>query len=88
MSLSLLELEQLAELIADKISERLAGQSSQSNADTYLDSHGAADLLGCSVPTIERLTKAGKLPSVKLGRLRRYRRSDVLALSTGTEVQK
>jgi len=80
--MSPIELEQLAELIADKVSERLAGQSSGSNLDTYLDSHGAAELLGCSVPTIERLTKAGKLQSVKLGRLRRYRRSDVLSMTT------
>ena len=36
--------------------------------------------LACSVPTIERLTKAGAIPSVKLGRLRRYRRADLLAL--------
>ena len=84
--ISPIELERLAELIADKVSERLAGQSSNLSADSYLDGHGVAELLGCSVPTVERLTKAGKLQSIKLGRLRRYRRSDVLSMTT--EVQK
>ncbi len=90
MSLSPLEIDRLADLIAEKVVERL-GQSSQSTesatSDKYLDSHQAADLIGCSVPTVERLTRSKKLPSVKLGRLRRYRRSDVMALATKTEVQ-
>ena len=68
-----LEIQQLA----DAIAERLANRASD---DVYLDSLGAAALLACSVPTIERLTKSEEIPSVKLGRLRRYRRDDLLAL--------
>jgi excisionase family DNA binding protein len=46
--------------------------------DDVLDVHGAAKLLGCSVPTVERLVAAGKLQSFKVGRLRRFRRADLL----------
>jgi len=68
-----LEIQQLADAIAERMASRCTG-------DVYLDALGAAALLACSVPTVERLTKAGVIPSVKLGRLRRYRRSVLLAL--------
>jgi excisionase family DNA binding protein len=64
--------------IADRIIQALGGGVSR--PDEMLDAHGAAKLLGCSVATIERRTKEGSLPSVKFGRLRRYRRADLLAL--------
>lgn len=73
MSLSPLEIRQ----IADAISEQLARHTT---GDVMLDAIGAAALLACSVPTIERRTKSGEIPSVKVGRLRRYRRSVLLAL--------
>ena len=63
--------------LADAIAERLA---SRATVETMLDALGAAALLACSVPTIERLTKSGAIPSVKVGRLRRYRRADLMAL--------
>lgn len=64
--------------IVDRILAALDG--SIPNQDEYVDSHGAAKILGCSVPTVERRTREGSLPSVKFGRLRRYRRTDLLAL--------
>jgi excisionase family DNA binding protein len=64
--------------IADRIIQALGGGVSR--PDEMLDAHGAAQVLGCSVATIERRTKEGSLPSVKFGRLRRYRRADLLAL--------
>ena len=73
MSLSPNEIQQLATAIA----EQLAAHTTN---DAMLDNLGAARLLDCSVPTIERLTRTGEIPSVKLGRLRRYRRSELLAL--------
>ncbi len=36
---------------------RLGGRS---DADGWVDVHGAAELLGCSVPTVERLTRSGE----------------------------
>ena len=73
MSLSPNEIQQLATAIA----EQLAGHPTN---DVMLDVNGAAELYACSVPTIERLTRTGEIPSIKLGRLRRYRRSELLAL--------
>lgn len=64
--------------LADAIAERLA---SRCTGDVMLDALGAAAVLACSVPTVERLTKSGAIPSLKVGRLRRYRRSDLLALA-------
>ena len=68
-----IEIQQLADAIAERLASRATG-------DVYLDALGAAALLACSVPTVERLTKAGVIPSVKVGRLRRYRRSQLLDL--------
>ncbi len=73
MSLSPVEIHRLATLIAEQLAARATN-------DAMLDTHGAAELLACSVPTIERLTRTGEIPSVKLGRLRRYRRSELLSL--------
>lgn len=71
-----IEIRQLADAIAERLASRATG-------DVWLDALGAAAVLACSVPTIERLTKSGAIPSVKVGRLRRYRRADLLALQNG-----
>ena len=70
------EIEQLAEVLAERVEARLAGGPA---TDAMLDVHGAAELLACSVPTVERLTRSGAIPSHKIGRLRRYRRDELLA---------
>lgn len=67
------ELDQLADAIVDRLAERLP------KPDDLLDIQGAARELKCSVPTVERLVAAGKIPSIKVGRLRRFRRADLLA---------
>jgi excisionase family DNA binding protein len=67
------EIERLADAIAERLAERFP------SADDLVDVHGAAKALNCSVPTVERLVAAGKIPSIKVGRLRRFRRADVLA---------
>jgi excisionase family DNA binding protein len=79
MSLTPIEIERLAEVIADRIAAKLSEQ----NPDALVDAHGAAALLGCSVPTVERLTKSGAIPSHKYGRLRRYRPSELLGKRKG-----
>jgi excisionase family DNA binding protein len=68
------------DLLADAIVERLAGRDSGAG-DGVLDVRGAAKLLGCSVPTVDRLVAAGKIPSFKVGRLRRFRRADLMSLN-------
>lgn len=68
-----IEIQQLADAICERLASRATG-------DVMLDALGAAAVLACSVPTVERLTRAGTIPSVKVGRLRRYRRADLMAL--------
>ena len=51
-----------------------------------LDAHGAAEALSMSTRTVERLTASGNLPSVKVGRLRRYRTADLIAFVDGLSV--
>lgn len=72
------EIEQLAEALAERLERRLAGRT---NAEAMIDAPAVAELLGCSLATVERRTKSGDLPSVKIGRLRRYRRAIVIGLN-------
>jgi len=71
--------------LADALAERLSSRLSQVDQDALIDCHQVAELLACSVPTVERLTKSGEIPSCKVGRLRRYRRSDLLQLKVGVK---
>lgn len=66
------DLEKLADMVAVRLATKLG------TGDELLDIHQAAKLLNCSVPSIERATRSGRLLSVKIGRLRRYKRSDLL----------
>jgi excisionase family DNA binding protein len=74
MSLTPHEIERLAEAIA----ERLAGRIGSGATDEVGDVHDAARWLGMSVPTLERAVRRGEIPSIKVGRLRRFRRADLL----------
>jgi excisionase family DNA binding protein len=73
------EIDRMADAIAERVVARMAGV----DPDALVDVHGAAALLNCSVPTVERLTRSGAIPSVKLGRLRRYRPSELLGKKKG-----
>lgn len=75
MSFTPAEIYQLAEAVADLVAARLG-----TGADEVGDSHAAAQWLGVSVPTLERAVRRGEVPSIKVGRLRRFRRSDLLGL--------
>jgi excisionase family DNA binding protein len=77
MSLSPAEIDRLAEAIV----ERLAGHVGHGPSDEVGDVHDVARWLGCSVPTIERAVARGEIPSIKVGRLRRYQRAAVLGLN-------
>ncbi len=68
-----LEMDQLAAAIADRLAERLGD-----TADPVGDIHDAAKWLGCSVATIERAVRRGKIPSLRIGNLRRFRRVEIL----------
>ena len=78
MSLSPVEIDRLADAIAERLAARFGDRPA---ADEVGDVHDAARWLGCSHPTIERAVRRGELPSVRVGRLRRFRRSDLLGLN-------
>ena len=67
------ELDAFAEAIAERVVARLSRP-----VDGFIGKSEAAALLGCSVPTVERLTRSGAIPSHKVGKLRRYRASEIL----------
>lgn len=51
----------------------------------YLTRADVAALLRVSLATVDRRTAAGALPAVKVGRLVRYRRADVLRAASPKE---
>ena len=70
------ELDQFAERVAEIVVARMA--SSRPIDDGFIDKFQAAKILGASVPSIERWTASGEIPSHKIGGLRRYRASELL----------
>jgi excisionase family DNA binding protein len=68
------EIDQLADAIANRLAARMG-----STSDEIGDVHDAARWLGCSVPTIERAVRRNEIPSIRVGRLRRFRRADLLS---------
>lgn len=73
-SLSPRELDWLADELAERIAERIA----KIDPDPWGDIHQAAAWLGCSTATIERMVRAGEIQSHKFGKLRRFRRSELI----------
>ncbi len=73
--LSEFELQRIADLVAESLANRTASH------EEMLDVHQAAKLLGLSVSTLERRTRDGSIPSIKIGRLRRYRRSELVNIA-------
>lgn len=69
--------------LADAISERVVARLSSRPVDRLIGKEEAAALLGCSIPTVERLTRSGSIPSHKVGKLRRYLPSELLKRKVG-----
>ena len=75
MNLSQSDIQAIAKEVAKELAAILESRGQPQNE---LNAKGVADLLGLSVPTIERLTASGEIPSYKIGRSRRYNRDLVL----------
>lgn len=73
MSLSPLELERLAEEVAGRVTEKL------SNQPRLVDRYRLAELLGVSVPSIERWIQSGEIPVVRIGRRTLFDVAEVIA---------
>jgi phage terminase Nu1 subunit (DNA packaging protein) len=67
------ELDRLVDRIAEAVAAKLASQPK------LVDRHQLSEIIGVSVPSIERLQAAGRLPVVRVGRLVRYDVSTVIA---------
>lgn len=57
-----LEIEQLAVVLAEKVAMRLAHQPK------LVDRYRIAEILGLSVPTIDRRVRSGRIPVIRDGR--------------------
>ncbi|MCR9293334.1 MAG: hypothetical protein NXI32_11490 [bacterium] len=64
------DLDRLADLIAERLSERL--NLPAHNQPKLVDAYGLADAIGLSVPSIHRAVAAGTIPSIRAGGRRLY----------------
>jgi excisionase family DNA binding protein len=64
------------------VEDFLMAELEKTYSDRWLNKVEASKVLRISVSTLERRTKDGSIPSHKIGRLRRYRLSDLLNLGS------
>jgi excisionase family DNA binding protein len=69
--------------LADQVAERVVARLNSRPPQGFVDKNQAAAILGISVPTLERRTADGSIPSHKIGRLRRYLPSELLGNKNG-----
>lgn len=67
-------------MLLEQMFSRLLKDIQQQPTDELITAEQAAELLNCSLATIQRLTKGCAIPSAKIGNLRRYRKSALLNL--------
>ena len=72
-----------ADAISDTKRQHLGISVAGPDDGATLTTAEVAELLGCSARTVQRLRKAGRLRSVAVGRLRRFRPVDVAAYLAG-----
>ena len=68
--------------LASRIAAHVASTMTPAKPDEWLVAKQAAALLKVSQSKLESLTRGNQIPSYKLGRTRRYKRSELLALSS------
>ena len=67
------ELEQLADWVAEKVADKIAGRKH------LVDRHAMAKLLGVSMATFDRQLRDVGLPRVRIGRRIQFDPADVIA---------
>lgn len=74
-----------AEATVEATIERLKGEltTHQNNPDDLLTPKEASDLLRCSITTLWRYEKAGKVKSLSMGGKRYYKRSELMESLSG-----
>lgn len=73
------DLERLAEMLADAVADRLARRP------LLVGREDLAPMISLSVPTIERRTQTGEIPSIKSGRRVLYNPQAVVAAMSRNE---
>lgn len=73
-SLVVLEPHELEAIVEGAVRRALA---THPQPDEWLDSSTAAEILGINVRTLTKRAASGDLPAARIGRLWRFRRSDV-----------
>ena len=76
---------ELAEQLAPLLADRLAPSLERTAAPLLVDSTEIARLVGSSPSTVDRLRRAGTIPSVLVGTSRRYCPGDVIAALARSE---
>jgi excisionase family DNA binding protein len=71
--------QELAIVVETAVRRALDAGASR-EASEWLDAGAVAKLLGIHRRTVARLAKTGELPSSRIGKLLRFRRSDVVAV--------
>ncbi len=75
--LVVMEADDLRALVVEALREALADRPAASSAAEWLDTASAAELLGVNPRTITKRAAAGEIPASRIGKLWRFRRSDL-----------
>ena len=78
---------ELRAIVRDAVREALAG-TPVSTPEDWLDAGDAAAILRVHRRTVAKMAMAGTLPATRIGRLLRFRRSDVEAYLSGARIRR
>ena len=81
--IAVVELDELQQLVKEALRAVLEDRHRASSADDWLDTTGVAAMLGVHARTVTTLARNGQLPAHRLGKLWRFKRSDVDAWLEG-----
>ncbi len=73
--------DELLDQLALRVATHLHSLGLKQSSDEWLVAKQAAELLRVSISKLESMTRDNLIPSHKLGRTRRYKRSELLAIS-------
>lgn len=73
------DVDELAAIVEAAVERALEARASTDPVE-WLDANGAAELLGVHRRTITKMAKRGELRAARIGKLLRFRRSDVVGL--------
>ncbi len=77
--------DELRALVRDAVREAIADRPAATSAAEWLDTASAAALLGVNPRTITKRAAAGEIPASRIGKLWRFRRSDLERLLVGSD---